>query len=97
MAQWKKCFSCNHEAWSFDIQDPDQCWWLCLPVYNSRAMVMETEALWGKLVDRTGHIGKFWDQARGPALMNVVESGNRPCMHACADHTCKQCTEHTCK
>lgn len=35
---------------------------------NSRALMMETKALWSKLVGRTSHTGKFWGQVRGPAL-----------------------------
>lgn len=48
--------------------------------------MMETKALWSKLVGRTSHTGKFWGQVRGPALTNMVESGNIPHIHAQTTH-----------
>lgn len=48
--------------------------------------MMDTEALWSKLVGRTSHTGELWSQARGPALMNTVESGNIPSIHAQTTH-----------
>ena len=84
MAQCKKCFSCNHKAWSFDTQI--NAGWLCLPVCNSRALMMETEALYSKRVGRTSYTGEPWSQARGPALTNIVESGNISCLHAQTTH-----------
>lgn len=48
--------------------------------------MMETEALYSKRVSRTSHTGELWSQARGPALTNIVESGNISFLHAQTTH-----------
>lgn len=50
--------------------------------------MMETEALYSKTsyTGRTSYTGELGSQARGPALTNIVESGNISCLHAQTTH-----------